>query len=55
MTKYNLMKEFLEHKGEQWDPEKVIKDYEELQSMLQDLAVDDEVQEEGNEDQQQDA
>ena len=30
---YKLMKEILDHKGEQWDLEKVIREYEEIQDL----------------------
>ena len=37
---YKLMKEFLDHKGEQWDPEKVIREYEEIQEPEKGLSAE---------------
>ena len=46
------IKEFLDHKGEQWDPKKVIREYEEIQELEKGLSArsnEDEDEEEENE------
>ena len=46
---YKLMKEFLDHKGEQQDPEKVIREYEEIQELEKGLSAESDGDEGGEE------
>ena len=50
---YKLMKEFLDHKGEQWDPEKVIREYEEIQELEKGLSAESDGEEEGGEEEKE--